>query len=684
MNPIFERREDGIRITDSIERKQYLLTTDKSVDPRRVEETSIPYPIENAIEITAKKLTLPTKNPIYVYNTAGEMITESNLIGKMKLPEDKYALDISNSIKLYASVESSVKIYSEKNRTRIDLNDPSKVVLGARSYHTQPAGSITTTRDPSDVMQAVSAFGSALKTIKPERSYPTLRGHPPTLEIGQKLDIPSRFEPPETGIRIEVPQDLGSVYVVAPLAYYLGAKVEPGSSPRLLAGSNYSVQIAGKPGFESLVEQLLQKVIFLDCLVRGAGTLSTTLEERDELDSVLEFDLEKAYDQSPSERLQTYFAVPFEKVEPYLPDWQRSVLDPVEESVPYLPFLANDLTAVRTRNRQRERDCNFDENSVQQGPQDRTHTSSCSESSYNTTIEQYWDDGTLPKIVAKTPLSAFYNDINRTLRSTPIEIQVVCNDPGMNEELAALYGTYGNREGLSFDVGLHHDLTVRELAELLEQASDFVHYIGHTEENGFRCADGYLDAWSLDSVGAKAFLLNSCRSYEQGLALLEAGSVGGIATLNDIDNTDAIRIGSTIAQLLNQGFPLYAAANMVRAKSKVGGSYQLLGKGTTAVSQSKIGLPVRLSLTQSERQYHLRLKAYAKERLRIGATYQPYLSSTDAYHLLPKEVGPITVSKSDFAKITDMSEAAILLDDSIKMADEVKFKDIGLFSGSNS
>ncbi|MDG5821179.1 hypothetical protein QA609_20495, partial [Natronococcus sp. A-GB7] len=98
--------EDGIRVIDPIERNQYLLTTDESVDPMRVEETSIPYPIENAIEITAKKLTLPTKNPIYVYNTTGQMIAESSPTSKMELPEDKYALDISNSIKLYASVES--------------------------------------------------------------------------------------------------------------------------------------------------------------------------------------------------------------------------------------------------------------------------------------------------------------------------------------------------------------------------------------------------------------------------------------------------------------------------------------------------------------------------------------------------------------------------------------------------
>ena len=36
---------------------------------------------------------------------------------------------------------------------------------------------------------ALSTLSSALKTTSVERSYPTLRGHPPALELGDALDV---------------------------------------------------------------------------------------------------------------------------------------------------------------------------------------------------------------------------------------------------------------------------------------------------------------------------------------------------------------------------------------------------------------------------------------------------------------------------------------------------------------
>lgn len=676
MNPIFEPVEDGIEIIDMTERRRYRLATDNPVQPEDVEETTIPYPVDNTIEITTNAITLPTQSAVYVYDRAGLMLTESDLHGKTDLTRKKYSLDVSGPVKLYANVDSSVEISSDVDGTRIGFGDLTEVVLGARSYHTKPAGSITTTTNPKDVMRAVSAFSSALKTTKPERSYPTLRGHPPTIELGQKLDIPLQFDPPETGISIEVPADLRSIFVATPLAYYLGAKVKHGSVPRLVMGSEQSFVLAGDRKFESTVGRLLKQTLFLDSLVRVAGPSSNPLQERHELESELPFDMKEVYNQSPAERLRTYLDIPFEMIEPHLPDWRTSVLHPTEDLIPYLPFLAQDLTVVKAESAQSK----DTENSPVTGKV-RTDMTTSAEArpALDQSIEQRWIDGHLPDITAKIPLSAFYNDINRTVRADPIEIEVVCNDPGMGEELVALYSTYGNREDLPFEVTTHHALTVSELAALFEQTSDFVHYIGHTETEGFRCVDGHLDAWSLETVGMDAFLLNSCQSYDQGVALLEKGSIGGIVTLDDIDNIDAIHTGSTIAQLLNRGFPLYAAANIVREECAAGESYQIIGKGTTAISQSRAGLPVRFSISRSGECHQLRLKVYTKSMFQIGSTYQPHLSSTNAYHLIPKEVGPVRVVKSDLPKITDMSEAAVLLEDGIRMGDEIKFKDINLF-----
>ncbi|MDG5757790.1 hypothetical protein QA600_00330 [Natronococcus sp. A-GB1] len=673
MNPIFEPTEDGIEIIDMTERRRYRLITDNQVRTNEVEVTPTPYPVDNAAEIMTDSITLPTKSAVYVYDRTGSMIAESDPHGKTVLPQNKYSLDISGPVKLYANVDSSVEIGLHSNQTHIDFGDPTEVVLGARSYHTQPAGSITTTVEPADVMQVVSAFGSALKTTKPERSYPTLRGHPPTIEVGQRLDIPFQFESPDTGISIEVPADLQSIFVVTPLAYYLGAKVKHGSVPRLIMDSDQSFPLAGSREFESTVERLLKQTLFLDSLVRVAGPSSNPLQERHELKSVLPFNMTEVYNQSSTERLRTYLDVPFEMIESYLPDWRTSVLQPTEDKIPYLPFLAQDLTVVKTQSAQ-SRDT---ENNPVTGKV-RTNMTTSAEV-LDQSIEQRWTDGRLPQITAKVPLSAFYNDINRTVRADPIEIQVVCNDPGMGDELVALYSTYGSREDLPFEVRTHRELTVSELAALFEQTSDFVHYIGHTEREGFRCTDGHLDAWSLETAGMDAFLLNSCQSYDQGVALLEKGSIGGIVTLDDIDNIDAIHTGSTIAQLLNQGFPLYAAANIVREECTAGESYQIIGKGATAVSQSRAGLPIRFSISRDGECHQLRLKVYTKGTFQIGSTYQPHLSSTDAYHLIPKEIGPVQIVRADLPKITDMSEAAVLLEDGIRMGDEIKFKEIDLF-----
>lgn len=669
-DPVIKSTGDGIAIVDPIERKRYRLATNEPVEVNDTTETGIPYPVDSEAEITTKTLTLPTQNSVYAYDKTGLMLVESNPKGTTSLSKGEYYLDISGSVKLYAGINSSVDIHSNADRTRINFGASTSVALGARSYHTQPAGSIRTTTDIGDVMQTVSAFSSALKTTKPERSYPTLRGHPPIIELDQELTIPSQFDPPETGISIEIPPELRSIFVVTPLAYYLGAKVKPGSVPRLVIGSECSLSLSDEDGFESTVERLLKQTVFLDCLVRAAGPSSNPLQERHELESTLQFDIKTVYNQSPIERLRSYLEVPFNVIESYLPDWKESRLSPTEDKIPYLPFLANDLAVVKT---EAIRSGDF-------GRSSKTKAGSYSESqsSLNESIEQRWNDDSLSSIAARTPLTAFYNDINRTVRTGPIDIEVICNDPRMSEEFVALYGTYGNREDIPFEVTTRYDLTVSELATVFERTSDFVHYIGHTEEEGFRCVNGYLDAWSLETVGTDAFLLNSCRSYDQGLALLQGGSIGGIATFEDIDNVDAVQTGSAIAQLLNQGFPLYAATNIIREKSAVGESYRLLGKGSTAISQCRAGLPVRFSITQEGDQHKFRLKVYTKDEVRIGSTYQPHLNSTDAYHLIPKEIGPIPVEKSDFPKITEMSEAAILLDDEVRKGDDVTFKEIGI------
>ena len=81
---------------------------------------------------------------------------------------------------------------------------------------------------PDGVATAITHAASACPTTGPERSDPSNRDHPPLLTFGEER-VPTRVteRTPETGIELRVPADYGALYATAPLAYYLGASVEP-------------------------------------------------------------------------------------------------------------------------------------------------------------------------------------------------------------------------------------------------------------------------------------------------------------------------------------------------------------------------------------------------------------------------------------------------------------------------
>jgi len=82
---------------------------------------------------------------------------------------------------------------------------------------------------------------------------------------------------------------------------------------------------------------------------------------------------------------------------------------------------------------------------------------------------------------------------------------------------------YGARDLFEFDISVYYELTGAELREVLHSDADFLHYIGHVDEDGFQCADGMFDARTMETVEVDAFLLNACQSYKQGQALVDRG-----------------------------------------------------------------------------------------------------------------------------------------------------------------
>ncbi|MFC7166212.1 hypothetical protein [Halospeciosus flavus] len=355
MRPDFDRLDSrpGVRVDDPIESAQFTLYTPDEVEFRSADGGSFYFPVDRAVRFDTTAIELPTRTPLLVRDEAGDLVTDfaPDENDERTLPAARYNLEPSNApLKLYLAVDGDIRLEVLDDRVRVDFGESRPVDVGVRSLHQQPAGTVTVGDDVTDVMRAVSLLGSALKTTSPERSFPTLRGHPPLVERGDTFHAPEALERPDTGVRIEVPPERRFVYPVAPLAYYLGAEVVAGDTPRLVAAG--TERRFPEERFESAVAETLQTCFLLDCVVRTEGYYEVDLHERAVLDERLDFDPAAVYDQPIDERTAEYLSVPYDDVSDLLSRWHLTTdVVPTPNNVEMLPFVADDLSVVRCPDR---------------------------------------------------------------------------------------------------------------------------------------------------------------------------------------------------------------------------------------------------------------------------------------------------------------------------------------------
>ncbi|WP_224448685.1 hypothetical protein [Haloprofundus salilacus] len=634
---------DGIEVVDPVERHRYLLETSGNVSLSTAATDEFRFPVDAVVSFRTSSLTLPTVVPIYVRDTDGTMLAHVTPSESLSLSAGEYAVELCTPIKMYLRVTSELTV--DRTNQRLDFGGETTVALGARSHHEHPAGTITVTDSVDDVMRAVSLFGSALKTTTPERAYPTLRGHPPTVELGDSFEAPDDIVAPETGVHIELPHELSYVYAAAPLAYYLGARIEPGPVPRLVTDAGFEHRLDTSDGVERELERVLRHVFFLDCLCRTEGLYPVELHERREVEATTDIDFKRLYGLPSAERLEAYLSIPYAELEPHQPEWKLvSHVAPTAQSAELLPFLVDDLAIIRTPTREEastapEIQVNAVEEFLRDGD-DFTRGAAAQSSSMEfvepesaNSVEQAWVGDGAPVGANKATIEAYRNRLERTAADDDIDIVVVCNDSQMVEERDDIDHVYGSREELPFDVQIHRSLTTDELADVLHTQTEFLHYIGHIDDGGFECADGRLDARELDDVGVDAFLLNGCTSYEQGLSLIDAGAIGGIVTLSDVINSGAVRIGSTLARLLNGGFPLSVALEIARGESIVGSQYVVVGDGGISIAQPESGAPFLCEVKRQGEDYEIAVHGYPTDKFGMGSLMIPYISNQQQYSL---------------------------------------------------
>jgi hypothetical protein len=672
--PSFERiPESRLEVHDPIERRHYRLSTAEAVEPTEIDTSRFYFPVSSAVSFTTSAIELPSIVFTPLRNADGEMLGEVGHGPDESFPDGEYIVELSAPIKCYLRAVGPLSVRTDEaaDTMRIDFGRPVHVELGARSYHDSPADTVTTTERPRDLMRAVSTFGSALKTTSPERSYPTLRGHPPEVEVGEELSIPDGIVRPETGVRIEVPPEPSAIFTVASLAHYLGAEVVPGEVPRVVTDTGFAHRLDGPNGFETTVARTLEQVFFLDCITRNEGFYDVPLVEREAVASAVELDFPALYEESIPEQLRAYLSVPHERIASALPQWRlTSDVVPVPDNAELLPFLVNELAHVRCPSSYTTADTPstavIDEFTRSKGVSDPDGRADPRPTFVQPdpadSLEQVWAGEGCPVGASKAVAAGYRNRIARSPKTGDIDITVVCNDEEMTTELDSTDDVYGSHDASSVTVSEHRALSTDELAGVLRADTDFLHYIGHIDHDGFECHDGRLDVRTMDRVGVDAFLLNACRSYQQGLAMVDRGSFGGVVTLSDVSNSGAVGVGELLARLLNCGFPIRSALSVVREHSFVGTQYIVVGDGGGALTQFEAAHPVVCRIGRTGDDYELSVRTHPVTNRGMGSFLGFQLPGIDSYELTAGESETYTTSAEGLRQFLQKAQMPVVVD----------------------
>lgn len=693
--PTIRRHPDrsGVQLLDPIEGVRYdLYVPESDVGLEQRSDDAVPVPADAVARIWTGKVRLPKRFELVVHDDdLGVVATvDPDDPSVPTLPDaGSYLIEVTSvPLKLYLQVSTRFDVERTDSTLAITFPQTESVDIAIRSFHEQPAGTITVGDSVRDEMEAISRFGSALKTMTPERAWPTLRGHPPLVERGPELHIPEGIGRPSTGITLHIPPDREHIYPAAPLAYYVGARLEPTSGQPRLTAANTEVRIDGDE-YTGALNDLLRRLFVLDVAARNEGMYPFRVEAHDRIADAVDgtVEWERLFDAPIDERVADYLASRFDEVasEAVLPDWHLTTdIDPARPSLEYLPWVAKDLSLVRLPDREPPSDQPSEPEPVTdflRHPRDgddapgdgalhRPHdqpspadgTVSLLRLPDAQTPEHRWVGEAIP-LETQVPHRAA---IQRHLSRYPpeqddhvISIDFVCNDEAMSDE-NIVQEVYGVRELLDYDVRSHYSLTRGELREVLHSSSDLLHYVGHVDEEGIRCVDGALDARTLDTVNVDAFLLNACRSYEQGQALLEAGSLAGVVTLSSVSNTVATRMGHQLARLLNTGLRFRSALAILQQYVPLAHQYIVFGAGNLQLVQSASGTPNMVAIEGRDGdQFTVTQSYYPASGYDIGSLLSPIVDESDKHYLNTGTVGPYTMGEGDLISMLEREEVPV-------------------------
>ncbi|MFC7167332.1 hypothetical protein [Halospeciosus flavus] len=479
------------------------------------------------------------------------------------------------------------------------------------------------------------------------------------------------------------------MYTVATLAYYLGAEVVPGPSRLVADGVAFPLD-----DLQSDAQSILKHCFTLDCLVRTEGLYRVPLAERETFEDRVDVDLRDLYDLDLGARTAAYMEIPRSTTDDLLKWHLTTDVDPDPENAVVLPFVAHDLSYIRSPAPTKTVDAvspepdglsaffRTDGSATQDGVQSFLRSANASPSPdervvspvETDTVGHAWVARNYPMGASKPTLDSYRRRLDRTLKSdVTIDIHVICNDAEMREESENLYGF---RDLLEFDVETSFDLSTDELRDALERDTDFLHFIGHVSEEGMQCSDGHLDLHTLDETGVDAFILNGCTSYEQGMQLVESGALGGVVTLEDVYNTVATTVGRSLARLLDNGFDLHGALSVATDSVITGQRYTIVGNAGVSLCQTSNGIPMVgvVDTSPPGDTFHLEIHAYPTRKYTLGSFGTLYFTEDTTRHLYSGTVDEFEFTREELQSALGRRRSPLLVDGELCWTDEVDFE----------
>jgi hypothetical protein len=624
-----EETEQGIEIFDQIQRTRFELHFDGEIGP--AETDVVEFPVDTAVRLKTDRVTVPVMVSIWA-RRAGEHHAVTGMDeGSTTIPAGGHQLQLNISgapMKIYFVADSSVEVTTTTSETI--LQTEGCFVLGIRSPHDKPEGTVITDERPRNVMKAVSTFGSALQTTSPDRAWPTLRGHPPRVKFGDELRVPDHIRRPETEVTIEVPPDLASIYLVSSLAYYLGARVVPGTSGAKLCCAGYTEPLGEQAPAHEVVSGILRHLLLLDGVVRTEGIYQTAVGERRALSERVNLDYHELYNLPIAERTAQYLEIDRCLTEQLAPNWPvTTTIGAKIENVDILPYVADELSFVRTPESKEITEPGPQLEGFLRSENDNKVDTVLTSSEVNTPRHQWVGEG-LPIHASRPSVKSFERQMKRTPKSDKeIQVAVVCNDEEMIEEVAG--SLYSKSTMTELDVTVHEGLTTQELRDVFESENDFVHYIGHGDKEGLQCTDGWLNLGTLSGTGTDAFLLNGCQSFEQGDALVRAGAVGGVVTLSNVGNDHATKLGQELSRLLAYGHSLGVSLHILR-RTGLARKFAVVGFDGFCLAQCQAGIPTLYDIEPDGETARLDFRVFQTPQFKTGSVFKPHIDGA-GWHL---------------------------------------------------